>query len=117
MSDLTRRELLGSMLIAAAAGLKPAAVTALAASAPHNSIATTRAGKVGGARVDGVHVFKGVPYGADTRMRRFRTGVAAALMEGRARRAGLRTFVSASERTRTGQRGLLTPERLDAGAA
>ena len=72
MSDLTRRELLGSMLIGAAAGLKPAAVTALAASAPH-SIATTRAGKVGGCRVDGVHVFKGVPYGADTRMRRFRT--------------------------------------------
>lgn len=36
------------------------------------AIAKTRAGKVGGIREDGVHIFKGIPYGADTRKHRFK---------------------------------------------
>ena len=57
------------MLIGAVAGrIRPAA----AAASPH-SVAVTSAGKVGGAREDGVHVFRGVPYGADTRAHRFKS--------------------------------------------
>ena len=41
-----------------------------AAGARH-AVAQTRAGKIGGAREHGVHIFKGVPYGADTAARRF----------------------------------------------
>ena len=41
-----------------------------AAGARH-TVAQTRAGKIGGAREHGVHIFKGVPYGADTAARRF----------------------------------------------
>ena len=39
------------------------------------SLARTRSGRVGGYRRDGVHVFKGIPYGADTAPRRFRPAV------------------------------------------
>ena len=41
------------------------------AAGPRHTVAQTRAGKIGGAREHGVHVFKGVPYGADTAARRF----------------------------------------------
>jgi para-nitrobenzyl esterase len=47
-----------------------------AAGARH-SVAKTRAGKIGGVRERGVHVFKGVPYGADTAARRFQAPIAA----------------------------------------
>ncbi|MGH8175011.1 MAG: carboxylesterase/lipase family protein [Steroidobacter sp.] len=59
------------------AGVSVAAFSALAGArngyaAPwRHSVAATRAGRVAGVRSDGVHVFKGVPYGADTRATRF----------------------------------------------
>ncbi|HET7843961.1 MAG TPA: carboxylesterase/lipase family protein [Xanthomonadales bacterium] len=39
--------------------------------APRHAVATTRAGRVRGVVEHGVHVFRGVPYGADTAARRF----------------------------------------------
>ncbi|WP_332771089.1 carboxylesterase/lipase family protein [Phenylobacterium sp.] len=55
-------------LLAAAAGLGLASPAAAAAKSP---IATTKAGKVRGAVQDGISIFKGVRYGADTGPRRF----------------------------------------------
>src|SRR5712692_8121320 len=40
--------------------------TGRAATSGTTAIAETRAGKVRGATVDGIHVFKGIPYGGDT---------------------------------------------------
>ena len=72
----------------AATGL--GALASAAGAAPKGPIATTRYGKVRGAEVDGIKVFKGVRYGADTAPRRFRpalpptpwTGVVDALAYG-----------------------------------
>ncbi len=69
-----RRRLLQGALAGAGAlafGALPADKAAYAASSSH-SIAKTRSGKVAGMRIDGVHVFKGIPYGADTRQFRFK---------------------------------------------
>jgi len=41
------------------------------AAAARHAVVPTRAGKIGGVRERGVHIFKGVPYGADTAARRF----------------------------------------------
>ena len=59
-----RRTLLGgALLLPAAAWARPSA---------GDPVAATRYGRVRGARDGGVLVFKGVRYGADTRLRRFR---------------------------------------------
>lgn len=80
MTPLNRRRLLASattlLLVPAGASLAQAGLEA-----------TTKAGRIRGAAVDGVHIFKGVRYGASTEGRRFRpplpaapwTGVADAL--------------------------------------
>jgi para-nitrobenzyl esterase len=57
---------------AAAIALGPLHRTPAYGASSRASVATTHAGRVGGVRVDGVHSFKGVPYGADTRTHRFR---------------------------------------------
>jgi para-nitrobenzyl esterase len=67
--ELLRRSLYGAGLLAASS--VPWASTAYAAPAQH-SVATTKAGKIRGYVDNGVHVFKGVPYGADTSTRRYR---------------------------------------------
>jgi para-nitrobenzyl esterase len=80
-----RRAVLAGAAAASLAGL--ASPVAAAAKGP---IATTRHGKVRGAEVEGIKVFKGVRYGADTAPRRFMpalppqpwTGVADALAYG-----------------------------------
>jgi para-nitrobenzyl esterase len=83
-----RRAVLAGAAAASLAVLAPDALRAQAA--PEGPIATTRYGKVRGAEIDGIRVFKGVRYGADTAPRRFRpalppepwTGVADALAYG-----------------------------------
>ena len=47
------------------------AASSLAARSPAHVVATTRSGRVGGVREQGVQVFRGIRYGADTAPRRF----------------------------------------------
>jgi len=68
--ELLRHSLYGAGLLAASS--MPFAPTAYAAASKH-SVAETKWGKIRGAVENGVHVFKGVPYGADTATRRYRS--------------------------------------------
>lgn len=55
-------------------------------------LATTTAGKISGVFENGIHVFKGVPYGGDTAKRRFMAPVAAAPWKGVKECAGFATM-------------------------
>lgn len=67
-----RRHLLqGALATAAALTVGTLHIGAYAASSSH-SIAKTRSGKIAGVRANDVHMFKGIPYGADTRTFRFK---------------------------------------------
>ena len=71
MTGLPRRRFLhgAAGALAAAAALAPR--HGLAAPMPAASLARVRGGRVAGVREDGVHVFRGLRYGADTAPRRF----------------------------------------------
>ncbi|MCD7098550.1 carboxylesterase/lipase family protein [Stenotrophomonas sp. MMGLT7] len=71
-ADAQRRRWLARGL-GAGAGLllAPLAPAAAAARATRSSLARTRSGRIAGTVEDAVHVFRGVPYGADTAPRRF----------------------------------------------
>jgi para-nitrobenzyl esterase len=70
MPELSRRELLLAGAAAVTLGSLPR--THVHAASSRSSTASTHAGRIAGVRVDGVHAFKGVPYGADARAHRFR---------------------------------------------
>jgi para-nitrobenzyl esterase len=70
--DLLRHSLYGAGLLAASS--MPFAPAAYAAASKH-SVAATKSGKIRGVVENGVHVFKGVPYGADTATRRYRSAL------------------------------------------
>jgi para-nitrobenzyl esterase len=67
VSKLDRRQLLA----ATAATMAVSAASGVARAADVAPIAETRAGKVRGARDEGISVFKGIRYGADTSLARF----------------------------------------------
>ncbi|ALL14329.1 carboxylesterase/lipase family protein [Caulobacter henricii] len=64
MDRQTRLDRRGLLLAGGALALTPGA--GLAAGAQRSPVVTTTNGRVRGARADGVHVFKGLRYGADT---------------------------------------------------
>lgn len=64
-----RRFLQQASLTLGGAGLVGSA--AVHASASPSSAARVRGGRIAGTRAEGVHVFRGIPYGADTTTRRF----------------------------------------------
>ncbi|RZA19032.1 MAG: carboxylesterase/lipase family protein [Lysobacteraceae bacterium] len=68
VQDAERRRLLRSSLMLGLAGALPGP---LLAAAGRPSLLETRSGRLRGEFGDGVHVFKGIPYGADTSTRRF----------------------------------------------
>ncbi|WP_425600463.1 carboxylesterase/lipase family protein [Luteimonas salinisoli] len=70
LHDPERRRLLGTALSLATAAALP--MPAAFATPARAITARTRGGRIGGAVEDDVHVFRGVPYGADTAPRRFR---------------------------------------------
>jgi para-nitrobenzyl esterase len=83
LESLQRRRLLqGALASAGALTLGAFQNTIAYADASSSSIAKTRTGQLAGMRIEGVHVFKGVPYGADTRAFRFRAAGAPAAWKG-----------------------------------
>ena len=75
MKRFDRRTLLRYSGIAAASLALKSRAIAWAETAPPAPLATTEAGKVSGAFIDGLNVFKGIPYGADTATTRFQPPV------------------------------------------
>lgn len=72
MNSFNRRNFLRcSAIVTASLALKSSRV-AWAQNAP---LATTTGGKISGAPIDGVNVFKGIPYGADTAKTRFKAPI------------------------------------------
>jgi para-nitrobenzyl esterase len=71
MKRFDRRTLLRYSGIAAASLALQSKAIAWAESTSPAPLATTKAGKVSGAFIDGLNVFKGIPYGADTATTRF----------------------------------------------
>lgn len=65
--DRVRRRLLKSSIALGLAATSPA----IAASSLERTSARTRSGRIVGLRKNGVHVFRGIPYGADTATSRF----------------------------------------------
>ncbi|HKE95117.1 MAG TPA: carboxylesterase/lipase family protein [Povalibacter sp.] len=77
--DVLRHALSGSVLLTAAQlGVLPA----VHAASNRSVVATTRSGKIRGNTDQGVHVFKGIPYGGDTSTRRFRPALPPAAWKG-----------------------------------
>ena len=68
--QFARRRLLQLSVTGTAAGLLPTGGVFAAPSAAL-SFARVRGGRIAGERAQGVHVFRGIPYGADTATRRF----------------------------------------------
>jgi len=67
LQDSSRRCVLGASIWLGAAAAFPLAARVRSGAA----LASTRSGRIRGANDRGIHVFKGVPYGADTTARRF----------------------------------------------
>ncbi len=70
--DTARRNLLRQGALLTGGALAASMTATIAATPAKTSVARTRSGRIGGTVEDGVHVFRGVRYGADTAPRRFR---------------------------------------------
>ena len=88
------------LMMAGAAILLPLPVPALA-SGKGDPVATTRYGRVRGLREQGVLVFRGVRYGADTAPRRFQVALAPTPWSGIADAA---TYAAAAPQTKADER-------------
>ncbi len=82
MKQFDRRSLLRYSGMAAVSLAFSSKKIAWAQSALLAPVATTTAGKISGAFVDGINVFKGIPYGADTAKTRFKAPLPAAPWSG-----------------------------------
>ncbi|HEV2485269.1 MAG TPA: carboxylesterase family protein [Terracidiphilus sp.] len=75
MKQFNRRNFLRCSAIATASLTLKSSRVAWTQPAMPGPLATTTAGKISGALIDGVNVFKGIPYGADTAKTRFKAPI------------------------------------------
>lgn len=80
--DPIRRQFLGRLAVLPALAAAPAAWPGTALARARGPVATTRSGRVAGRSERGVHVFRGLPYGADTTPRRFQRALPEAAWTG-----------------------------------
>jgi para-nitrobenzyl esterase len=74
MHDRNRRELLKAASALALGASLPSSLLAATGSTAR-TLANTRSGRIRGEIEDGIHLFRGIPYGADTAPRRFQPAV------------------------------------------
>ncbi len=112
MREFDRRTVLRYSGIAAASMMLRAERFAFGEEAP---VATTTAGKVSGRVENGINVFRGIPYGEDTRKTRFKAPLAVAAWSGVKECVEWSTRAPQMVGERTGRGGAAGGEQVRAG--